>query len=423
VRTPTELVAATAREGAAVEIVGEVAGMPMTVLAPGVKLRGGTLRFGAKGLVLTRDNVLEDLTIETAEHEAAILNDTAQSTLGTLSLARVRTVGQVLLIAGGNVGGGHIEVEGLSIERADLRGRISRPRGFGVEAMPGGFTLWNRQADPACRVTARLVDVSAGSRDAPVRGSGVFVAGTAGGGQVGVSQLRTGEIFTDGGIAPSTPDLISGGVFVVTGAMVEEVVTAGAVTTLGQNDMVLDNWGEVGKWIALAPVTSHGASAIGFVNFGTIETLDVRAPLSTYGTGARGFNLYDGRLDHAIFASIATMGDGAVGIQVARELPLVEIRGDLKTSGGRGQSLVKGVLTVLPATALSIQPGGSIGRVAVGGRLETAGDDVVTLDVEGDLGEIAVSGGIGALGAGSEAVQASAEIAGLDTVQINTRSK
>ena len=62
--------------------------------------------------------------------------------------------------------------------------------------------------------------------------------GKADGGILRVSTLRTGQIVTDGQIPAGTPDLISGDVFVISGAVVENVVNAGPVTTNGQNDMV-----------------------------------------------------------------------------------------------------------------------------------------------------------------------------------------
>jgi hypothetical protein len=407
-----------------IEVDGSLAGMPMISLRPGVTLRGGTLRFGAKGVRLSSDNRLEDVTILVPDHEVAIGNDTAVSDLGHLILRNVRTRGQVLLLADGAVRAGHVDVEGVAVVSADVRGRPDRPHGFGVDVLQGAFTLWNRQPDPAVRITATLTGISAGSADAPVRGSGVFVAGhgdwagKADGGRVEADVLRTGPVVTDGGIEPGAPDLISGGVFVVSGARVETVINDGPVTTLGPNDMVLDNWGDVGTWTARAPVSSHGPSGIGFVQFGTLQRLDVQAPVTTYGLGARGFNVYDGSLASARFQSISTHADGAIGIQIGRDLPVLEITDGVTTFGGRGTSLVRGVQTQLSAIAISVQPGGRIGRLTAGGSLATHGDAVVTLDVAGTLGALAVQGGITASGAGSDAVRVAGEVPGLETVPV-----
>jgi hypothetical protein len=342
--------------------------MPMITLRPGVTLRGGTLRFGAKGVRLTSDNRLEDVTVIVPDHEVAIGNDTSVSDFGRLTLHNVLTRGQVLLLADASVLRGHVEVDGLAVASADLRGRTDRPHGFGVDALQGAFTLWNRQPDAAARITASLKGISAGSADSPIRGSGVFVAGhgdragRADGGLVDADVLRTGPIVTDGGIEPGTPDLISGGVFVVSGARVAAVINDGPVTTMGANDMVLDNWGEVGVWTARAPVTSNGPSGIGFVNFGTLDRLDVQAPVTTYGAGARGFNVYDGRLDSARFQSITTHADGAVGIQVSKDLPVLDIVDSVTTFGGQGTSLGRGRQVQLSAVAVSVQPTGRIGH-------------------------------------------------------------
>ena len=390
-----------------IEVGGSLTGMPMITLGPGVTLRGGTLRFSAKGVRLTSDNLLEDVTVIVPDHEVAIGNDTTVGDLGRLTLRNVRTRGQVVLLADDAVRRGHVEVDGLAVASADLRGRPDRPHGYGVDAMPGAFTLWNRQPDPAVRITATLKGISAGSADSPVRGSGVFVAGH--GDWAGRA---------DGGIEPGTPDLISGGVFVVSGARVAAVINDGPVTTMGANDMVLDNWGEVGTWTARAPVTSRGPSGIGFVNFGILDRLDVQAPVTTYGAGARGFNVYDGSLDSARFHSITTHADGAVGIQVSKDLPALEIVDGVTTFGGRGTSLVRGVQVQLSAIAVSIQPTGRIGRLSVGGSLGTYGDDVVTLDVEGALGTLKVQQQITAAGVGSDAVRITGEADGLDEVTV-----
>ncbi|MEO6530840.1 MAG: hypothetical protein ABIN10_12320 [Specibacter sp.] len=62
---------------------------------------------------------------------------------------------------------------------------------------------------------------------------------------------------SNGGIAPGTPDVISGGVFVISGANVAQVRNLGTTTTYGQNDMVLDKWGAVADWYAQGP-SPHG---------------------------------------------------------------------------------------------------------------------------------------------------------------------
>ncbi|WP_202863577.1 hypothetical protein [Ornithinimicrobium avium] len=276
-------------------------------------------------------------------------------------------------------------------------------------------------------LTAELLDISAGTAAEPVRGSGVFVGGhgdwdgKAAGGTVLVDELRTGEIHADGGIAEGTPDLISGGVFVISGARVDRVVCAGPVTTYGQNDMALDNWGRVATWTATAPVASHGPSGIGVVNFGDIGILDVQASITTTGKGARGFNHYDGSLREARFTSIQTTGDGSMGIQVSKPLGHLVVTGDVTTSGGEGLSLVKGVQVTLQAVALSVKAGGVVDEVRIGGRLATTGERVTTLEVDGLVRSFAVDGGIEASGEGSDAAHVADGGAELDGIAITAR--
>lgn len=50
--------------------------------------------------------------------------------------------------------------------------------------------------------------------------------------------------------------------FVISGACVDAVTNKSLVTTRGQNDLVLDNWGDVKTWAALAPITSRGPSGV-----------------------------------------------------------------------------------------------------------------------------------------------------------------
>jgi hypothetical protein len=329
-----------------ITVKGEIRGIPMLALQPGQTLMGGTLYFGARGVQLSRGSTLSDITIRTSEMECAILNDTGVPDLGTLTLHNVRTTGQVALLIDSATHSGHIHVENLHIECADLRGRAERPHAYGVDVLQGAFTLWNTHTDDVT-ITAQLLNIYAGSAESSVRGSGIFVGGqgnpdgTPDGGRVQVTRLTTGEIHTDGGIPENTPDLISGGVFVIYGAWVERVENIGAVTTYGPNDMVLDNWGNVREWIVRAPIVSQGPSGIGFVQFYEIGSLEVEAPIETFGRGARGFNLYAGSLQEASFSSITTHGDGSVVIQISRDLPRLSVLGDVTTHGSEGDSLVK----------------------------------------------------------------------------------
>ncbi|MGW4248923.1 hypothetical protein [Nocardia sp. NPDC004722] len=407
VDTVADLTGALDRGVRSIRIVGTLRGLTGLTLPPGAILTGGILEFDSGGVTLTRDNELRDLTVHTDVTGVAIGNDRTVDDCGVLALHGVTTRGQVLLEARGAVRGGHVEIDGLTVAAADTRKRSPLPSGYGVRARQGAVTVWNRQDDPAAVLTARLRGLAVGSAAEPVRGSGIMVGALRGngrGGRVLVSALSTGAVYTDGGIASGTADLISGGVFVLGGAQVGTVVNEGPVTTYGPNDMVLDNWGSVLRWIVRAPVTSFGPSGIGFVNFGDIDDLQVRAPILTHGDGARGFNLYEGSVGQAVFEDITTHGDGAVGFQVTRKMGRLTITGDLHTYGGRAASLVRGVQTELDAVALSIKPGGGIDTVDIGGALVSEGAGVAAVEIGGTLGRLDVAGGISALGDGADAV-------------------
>jgi hypothetical protein len=144
VTTGAELLKALT-EADEIEVDGSLSGVPMITLRPGVTLRGGTLRFGAKGILLTADNTLEDVTVLVPDWEVAIGNDTGAADLGRLALRGVRTRGQVLLLADSAVHAGHVEVDGLTVASADLRGRAevwtgrpARCTGAGHPAAPPG---------------------------------------------------------------------------------------------------------------------------------------------------------------------------------------------------------------------------------------------------------------------------------------------
>jgi len=403
VATSDELAAATKdAEVRQITVRGNLTGAPSVRLAPGQALCGvddhAAIHFaGVDGLQLSSDNQVRSVHLRTPPDKRAIFNDTSVNSLGHILLAGVTTIGQVQILARDKVRGGHVEVDGLDVIAADARTQTDRPQGYGVGVLQGAFTLWNMQTDVSVTVSARLASLSAGRAFAPVRGSGIFVSGAGfEGGRLAVSLLETGAIYSDGGIAPGTPDAITGGVFTVFNAFVDVVRNRGPVTTYGVNDMVLDNWGSVDRWIVEEKITSYGPSGIGFVNFGTVNELEVQAPIETFGQGARGFNVYTGTVNRAVFDRITTHADGAVGIQISQPIGTLEVHRGIETFGGTGDSLVKGVVVKLSAIALSIKPGGSARAINIEGGVSTHGKGISPLELDGVIGQLSIGGGIGA---------------------------
>ena len=282
-------------------------------------------------------------------------------------------------------------------------GETERPHSYSVYVQQGAFTLWNMQSSEDVIISADLVDISAGRVGAPARGSGIFVSGAGEtGGRLLVHRLETGAVYCDGGIGPGTSDCISGGVFVVHGAAADLVRSRGPVTTYGANDMVLDNWGMVDRWVAEEKITSHGPSGIGFVNFGTINSLQVNAPIETFGQGARGFNVYSGSVNSAEFERIVTHADGAVGIQISPPVGQIKVRRGIETFGGTGKSLVKGVVVELSAIALSVKSGGSARQIHISGGAITHGNGIAPLELHGAIEALRVTESLAAAGGGFE---------------------
>ena len=123
-----------------------------------------------------------------------------------------------------------------------------------------------------------------------------------------------------------------------------------------------------------------------------INKLEVTAPIETFGPGARGFNVYTGTVSVADFDRIVTHADGAVGVQVSQPVGEIKVRRGIETFGGKGDSLVKGVVLKLAAVALSVKPGGSIERAHIAGGLVTHGEGVEALELHGRIGALDIGG-------------------------------
>lgn len=409
-----------------IRVRGVIEGASSLTLRPGVRLtgeRGASIGFapGQDGLVLTADNCVSDIALHADPARNAIMND-ADGSFGRMRLHRLRTTGCIRLVPTDAARAGHVDAQDVHVVAADARAVTDRPSAFGVEVVAGAFTLWNRQTSPDDVVSAELRGISAGRMFAPVKGTGVVVGGTAGGGRLVASLLETGEIHSDGGIEPGTADRISGGCFVLQGAEIDSVRNVGSVTTFGANDMVLDNWGQVESWHAEEKICSYGPNGIGFVNLGALGTLTLDALIETHGLGACGFNCgevkaddatseapadatphYDGTVRQATFERVVTRGDGAVGIQVAVPIGHVRVRSGVETFGGVGASLARGVVTNLAAVALSIKPGGGIRELVIDEGLTTNGAGIEALELHGRIDRVRINGSAGPVGGGFKA--------------------
>ena len=160
-----------------ITITEDLAGAPTLRLSPGQTLTGAgqpTIRFaeGQDGLQLSADNEVNGLHLIADPGRRAIFNDSTMERLGRLVLRDLRVSGVVRVLAREAIRGGHIESHDIHIVAADARAYDERPKGYGVEVVPGAFTIWNQQPDPAVRITADLTGLSAGHPGAPVRGSG-----------------------------------------------------------------------------------------------------------------------------------------------------------------------------------------------------------------------------------------------------------
>jgi len=400
-------------------IRGKIVNAPRLQLQPGQELAGKgespTIEFapGIDGVQLTANNAVRNLSLLTSAGYRAIYNKPDVDDIGTITIESVHTVGQVQILTECITQSGHVSVNNLDIEFADATQRLPRPQGFGVSVLQGAFTLWNRQA--AASVTAELKGISIGRKDAPASGGGVFLAGFAQDDidSLKVSQLTTGTIFTRGQIVSGPPGstvYISCGVGNFFGSHVIEVENLGAVTTFGDFDMVLDNWGTVDRWIAQRPLTSYGKeTAIGFVNYGRIEEVIVHAPIETFGTGSRGFNEYHGSIGKAEFDRITTHGDAAPGVQIGCPVARLAVHGGIETHGGSGKALVSGQFVQLPAYGLSVTDGGDIEELLIDGGIVTHGafnpagnnaasSPVPAVDLCGRVGTLRVTGGVSADG-------------------------
>nr|WP_068893393.1 hypothetical protein [Pedobacter panaciterrae] len=358
------------------------------------------------GIGLTANNEVANLIIQTSPDNRAIYTLSNYPDLGTLTLKKLTVSGQIQILTRAGTLKTKLIASDVDVVACDARRYCEQPQKYGVNVFQGAFTVYNFNSDPDSVIHATLTNISLGRKGAPVIGSGLFICGFGdNGGWVLADKITTGDIFSNGMLPYGQPDMITAGVFIVNGTKVENITHHGSITTYGVNDMVLDTWGYVKKWVAEKPITSYGPSGIGFVNFGTVDEFEARDKVETFGLGARGFNQYDGTVGTAVFHSITTHGNGSIGMQFSKPVGNIEVKHGVVTYGAEGQTLVKGVIMTLPADAISVKAGGEIKELKISGGIKTYGDNVHSYHVEGGIvHKIDVQGGVDANGEGSFAV-------------------
>jgi hypothetical protein len=363
------------------------------------------------GIGLTANNEIANLTIQTNPSNRAIYLLSNFPDLGTLSLKNLTVTGQVQILTRTGTTKTNLIADNIDIVACDARRYSEQPQKYGVNVYQGAFTVYNYNSDEKSVINATLTNISLGRKGAPVIGSGLFVAGFGdNGGWVISDNITTGEIYSNGMIPFGQPNMITGGVFIVNGTKIKNIVHQGTVTTYGVNDMVLDTWGHVEKWTAEKVITSYGPSGIGFVNFGVVDEFEAKDKIETFGLGARGFNQYDGTVGKAAFHSIVTNGNGSIGMQFSKPVGSISVSNGVVTHGSEGQTLVKGVIMTLPADGVSVKPGGEIKELNISGGITTHGDNVHSYNVEGGVvKQLNIKGDVTANGNNSIAVEVSNE--------------
>jgi len=409
--TLNELMAALDSGAPDIELTTTVVSPHAITLPAGTRLAGAgpgvVLSFAGGGLCLNPDTTVEGLTIVAPAVDRAIQLVAGHRDLGTIRLHDLTVSGQVGLIARLGTMSGRIVADKVHVAVCDARAYNEQPQKYGVNVLQGAFTVYNFNSDPQSQLNATLTNISVGSANAPVLGSGIFVSGFSDtGGRIEVDTLTCGSVHSTGLLTFGTADFITGGVFVLAGAHVTSLECAAECETYGVNDMVLDNWGTVDSWVCRGPIRSWGPSGIGFVNFGTVDSFVAEDVVETHGLGARGFNQYDGTVSDIRFRSITTFGDGSIGIQVSKPVGRIAIDTDLVTHGSQGPSLVKGVIMDLPAIGFSVKPGGSVATLEIGGSIVTHGEEITAFSVEGgSVDTVDIGGSVRAEGDNAQPVE------------------
>src|SRR4029079_13617374 len=135
---------------------------------------------------------------------------------GSITLGDLAVTGQVSIIIRGGTRTLDLSGDTLHVGACDRRRDSEQPQKYGVNDYQGALTVYNFNGDRNSIIPASLTNVTAGSRNAPVIGSGIFVSGFGDeGGWVELDKLTTGAVYSNGMLPYGTADIITAGVFIV----------------------------------------------------------------------------------------------------------------------------------------------------------------------------------------------------------------
>lgn len=358
------LIAALASGAREIVVGAALAGLPPLRLEPGQALVGASpgtrLGFAGRGLALAGDNRLENLAIACPPTARAIHLDAPPHGAGRFQVRSCQVQGLVHFLFEEMAGDVELELVDLAITAAEANALLPRPTGNGVEVLQGALTIWNR-APQAARLYLTGQGITIGTRESPVRGTGLFIAGGAPG-SVALRRLETGPVHSDSGLPEGTTGTVAGGIFLLAGVRGERVVTHGDIVTHGANAVPVDNWGELALWQVHGSARSFGPSAVGLVNAGRLGRCAIDGDIETHGDGARGCCIY-GPTGQVRARAIRTFGKAAVGLQVVDRLEVIDLVQGIYTQGDPGEGLMKGTMVTIAAHGIDIEPGAWLGRI------------------------------------------------------------
>lgn len=210
-----------------IELLNSISSPYSLSLKDGQNINGNNnfLSFiNSDGLMLEGNNKISDLSIQTNPEKLAIFVSSELNNLGVIELNNLTVVGVVQILTRKNNNHLKLKVNNLDIVSADSRNYPERPMKYGVIVYQGAFTVYNFNPNPDSLIEVNIENLNIGRKNAPVIGSGVFIAGfNDDGGKVEVSKLVTKEVYSNGMIPSGVANLITGGVFILNGTNAKEV--------------------------------------------------------------------------------------------------------------------------------------------------------------------------------------------------------